>query len=179
MLFHGLLRPCAHGRAKRLVVVEDPQCAGRLPDIGLGALENAGIRRMVDFLRAHVPDADRDPEGRAVDAELVRGTAVRHHDGLAQGHRLGHAETEPLAAMQRQIDVAGVRQRVDVALRDETVEKEEPVGDAELAGQFEEVQPGLRPAIGPRGLEDQKGVRGVRKRLCEGAKGAAGVLPED
>ena len=66
-------------------------------------------------------------------AELGRRTVVRDDDGLAQAHGLGDSEPEALAAMKREVDVAGGGQGDQFVLRHVIVRSFAAVAGQELA----------------------------------------------
>ena len=137
------------------------------------------VGHMVDFVGRDVADGAWNAERRTFDAEFGRRTAIRNDDRLPERHRLGDAQAEPFAAVQRKIGVAGVRKGVDVPLRQEAVQQEEPVRDALRAGEFRQLVSLFGECVGPGRLEDEEGVFRVAECFREGPEGALRVLAED
>ena len=168
--------PFAELPRESMVVVESSQggCGG--VDVGFRPFLYPRIGINVVFTCLDWHQRVRHEQCVVAVAELGRRTVVRDDDGLAQAHGLGDSEPEALAAMKREVDVAGSGQGDQFVLRHVIVDEHGPFGDLQILDACAELRGGGGAGPCAHGLEDDLSLVACAKRLGKARTAASGFF---
>ena len=142
---------------------------GRVREIGIGPLHTAPVRSVV-AVELYQAMADDQAVGGGHEIH-VAGVAGRD-DGLPVAHRLAHREAEALGAMERDVAVAELDERVDLVPRQHVAHD----GDVRHGRGLEHLPRALRQHLGMDALQHEQHVVARRERLTKRAQQAKRVL---